>query len=299
MKILKIATRGSKLALAQAAQIQDKLRTIGYETELVIVKTAGDIDRKSSLQTIGGNGLFVREIEKALVDGRADLAVHSAKDLPFDLQEGMTVVCTPKAADYHDVLIMKKNVANEASGKNYTIGTSSPRRMLEYSVLNPKAEFLNLRGNITTRLSKIGNGYDGIILAKAGLDRIQADLSAFDVISYEPEQFIPACNQGIIAVECRMNDSVLLNELKRISDKDTYLRFKIERYMFRLMNVDCTKPAGVYAKIKEDGFRLYAMFEGRKMVEEGKLSEYKMVCERMNRNFCGNTDLVGTQMRYK
>ena len=192
---LVIATRGSRLALIQSNIVAEKLDHLGIKTELLIIKTKGDIDQTSPLQKIGGDGLFVRAIEQALLDGRADIAVHSAKDLPYKLADGLTIGCTPDAADPRDVLITREQVPSDIScWRNNdpaidpqqpkmlppVIGTDSPRRQAEFLRHCPDAVMKPLRGNVPTRLDKLRSGeYDGIILAKAGLDGIAyADLHA-------------------------------------------------------------------------------------------------------------------------
>ncbi|MGN0555582.1 MAG: hydroxymethylbilane synthase, partial [Candidatus Fimenecus sp.] len=175
MKKIILATRGSKLALVQANQIKNALEQQGANVELLTVSTKGDKDQVSPINQIGGRGLFVTEIEKYISDGRADIAVHSGKDLPYRLSDGLTVAGTPKAADARDCLLTRKG---EAPAENAVIGTGSPRRIAECKKYYPNARYESIRGNVDTRLQKLRDGfYDGILLAKAGLDRLGADLS--------------------------------------------------------------------------------------------------------------------------
>ena len=171
-----LATRGSALAMAQAAIVKKKLEDVGEQVTILPVKTKGDRDRQRPLTEIGGDGLFIRELEKVLLSGEADLAVHSAKDLPYQLADGLRIAGVPEAADPRDCLLTRSCTADP--GADYgpdplCIGTGSPRRRLEYARRYPDAMYLEIRGNVLTRVEKLRRGeYDGIILAKAGLDRL-------------------------------------------------------------------------------------------------------------------------------
>lgn len=264
-KTWKLATRGSKLALAQATLVKEALEAIGETVELVPVTTRGDRDRKSPLSTIGGAGLFVREVEQCLLDGTADLAVHSGKDLPYELAEGLVIGSTPKAASPGDVLVARKGVPVQV------IGTSSPRRVLEVKKFYPEASPENIRGNVDTRLSKLRDGqYDAIVLAKAGLERLGVDLSEFDVREFSPSEFLPAPCQGILAVECREEDEELLELLGQISDPLTGRRFSVERALFSRLKADCSAAIGVYADFpSEEETRLSVLFEEKRVTCQG------------------------------
>ena len=170
MDKIKIGTRGSKLAIAQTKIVEKALKKQfpNLDTEIVIIKTQGDKILNKPLSEIGDKGLFINEFENALLNNEIDIAIHSAKDLPSELKEGLEVICTPKRADARDVLITKKNAKNIS-----IIGTSSPRREFYMKKYFPDAEVKTIRGNIDTRLKKMENGdYDAIVLAKAGLDRL-------------------------------------------------------------------------------------------------------------------------------
>lgn len=184
MRKIVLATRGSKLALTQAEQVKALIEAKGFECELLIVKTKGDKDQNRPIHEIGGDGLFVREIEKALLDRSADIAVHSAKDLPYELAEGLVIAGVPKAASSADCLISLKvdGTCTAENDAKKVIGTGSPRRICEYLAIDENVEFKSLRGNIDTRLGKLESGeYDSIILARAALDRLNIDLSPYDV----------------------------------------------------------------------------------------------------------------------
>ncbi|MBR1704471.1 MAG: hydroxymethylbilane synthase [Clostridia bacterium] len=265
-KTLRLATRGSRLALAQAGLVKEALEAKGATVELVTVSTRGDRDRTSPLSVIGGQGLFVREVEHCLLEGSADLAVHSGKDLPYELAEGLTIGGVPKAAAPHDVLVSRRGVSIRH------IGSSSPRRVLECRRHYPQAVYSDLRGNVDTRLQKLRDGqYDGILLAKAGLERLQADLSDFDVREFTPEEFLPAPCQGVLAVECREEDTALRELLASVSDPLTRKRFDLERALFARLQADCSAAIGVYASFPtEEETELSVLFREQRMTRRGK-----------------------------
>ena len=277
MQKIVLATRGSKLALTQAEQVKALIEAIGYECELLIVKTKGDKNQNRPIQEIGGDGLFVREIEKALLDKRADIAVHSAKDLPYELAEGLLIAGVPKAASPTDCLISLRCDTREPAERQVSpkvIGTGSPRRICEYSEIDDTAEFKGLRGNIDTRLAKLDSGeYDSIILARAALDRLNIDLSRYDVYEFTSEEMIPAACQGIIAIECRSKDEKIVEILGDISDFETQRRFDLERSVFCELKADCKSALGVHAKIEGDKVTLMALKDDRKVCIEGNFED--------------------------
>ncbi|MGN1444272.1 MAG: hydroxymethylbilane synthase [Acutalibacteraceae bacterium] len=276
MKEIVIATRGSRLALAQTEIVKRQLARLGVSCKVLTVKTKGDKDRTSALSSIGGNGLFVREVEAALLGGKADLAVHSAKDLPYELSSGLTVPCVMKAADNRDCLV---TVKGKALGDNPVIGTGSARRKAQARLLFPSASFKEIRGNVDTRLKKLlDGGYDGIILAKAGLDRLKTDLSPFDVRIFSTEEMLPAACQGIIAVECRSSDKEVLSLLSKINDEESFLRFSAERTMLSLLDADCKEAVGVHSEIDGDIITVTALYEGKKAKTSGSIRDYQSVC---------------------
>lgn len=276
MRKIVLATRGSKLALAQAEQVKALIEAKGFECELLIVKTKGDKDQNRPIHEIGGDGLFVREIEKALLDKSADIAVHSAKDLPYELAEGLLIAGVPKAASSADYLISLKGDGNgtaENSAKK-VIGTGSPRRICEYLAIDENVEFKSLRGNIDTRLGKLESGeYDSIILARAALDRLNIDLSPYDVYEFSSEDMIPAACQGIIAIECRSDDEEIVRILEGVSDLETKRRFDLERSVFCKLKADCKSALGVHAKIEGDSVTLMALKDERKVCVDGSFED--------------------------
>ena len=289
MRELCIAGRGSRLAMAQNELVKKLLEKEGYRVRILTVSTQGDRDRKSSVTALGGNGPFVRDVEKALLLGEADIAVHCVKDLPYEMAPGLCIAGMPDAADPRDCLILRKGagkpvlassdtsevvvtpVAADTSevvvtGKKLTIGTGSPRRTSQLRALGEQwgAEFAfkDIRGNITTRLEKLRRGeYDGIVLAKAGLNRIEADLCDFDVMVLEAEEMIPAVGQGMLACECRESDTEMRTLLDRITPPENYLRYEIERGIFCRFRCDCRSAVGIHARVGGSGAELYVMYE--------------------------------------
>ncbi len=301
MRHIRLATRGSALALVQAHQVKASLEALGTRehpivVDIVEVVTHGDQDRIHSLVSIGGKGLFVRRIEEVLLEHEADIAVHSAKDLPYRLAKGLTIAAVPQAADRRDLLIVPKD--RPLVMAHPVIGTGSPRRICQMKKWLPQADFAENRGNITTRLRKLQEGqFDGIILAKAGVDRLQMDLSDYEVRAFAADEFIPAPCQGILAVECRQEDEELLSLLENINDAQTRKRFEIERCLFRKMQADCSVAIGVSADIADDNLTLHAMLNGTACKMQGAVEDYEELCERMaerlNQKNKGFVSLVG------
>lgn len=291
MKEIVLATRGSLLAMAQAAEVQRLLEAEGVKVKIRKVTTRGDLDREHALRQIGGNGLFMREIEKELVEGRADIAVHSGKDLPYEISDSLVIAGIPKAADGRDCLVCLKGKMPRKDTDFYklgAIGTGSARRISQLRALCPSAEFKEIRGNINTRLEKLRRGeYGAIVLAKAGLDRLHPDMTPFDVRIFSTDAMIPACTQGILAVECRRDDEETIRLLQKISDEPSKKRFEAERFLFTEMKADCTKAVGIYTQLSKDGSRLQykAVFEGRTARRTGSYDAYRQlsreICEKI------------------
>lgn len=283
-----IATRGSALALAQAEIVRELLKGRNIDAEIQVISTKGDKDRIHPLSEIGGKGLFVKEIERELISGRADIAVHSGKDLPYELAEGTVIAGIPKAADGRDCLITMKGRALPPRAR---IGTGSPRRMVQMKKFLPDAEAVSIRGNVDTRLQKLRDGnYDGIFLARAGLERLGTDLSEFDVRIFSQKEFLPAACQGILAVQCREQDRVRRAVLEEISDPDSAGRFMAERYMLKLLEAECRDPVGACAEIKNGRIAIRALLGEREAEREGAYADYQRLCEEIAGEIAGGTD---------
>lgn len=262
-KKLVVGTRKSKLALAQTQLVIDAIRESypEVECEMKSQSTMGDKVLDRSLVSFGGKGIFIEEFEQKIIDGEIDMAVHSAKDMPANLLEGLEIAAVLPREDARDVLIWRKENDFEKL-TNPIIGTGSKRREMQIKRLYP-CECRLLRGNINTRLEKLENGeYDAIILAVAGLKRLQLfDEQKFAYRFLDIHEMIPSGGQGVIAVEA-MEGGKSECILKNISDKNTYLRLQIERYVLENMKAGCHEPIGVYSELDNDKWRLYVM-DGR------------------------------------
>jgi hydroxymethylbilane synthase len=254
MQRLTIATRGSQLALWQANHIRDCLLALNQdlEIELSIIHTKGDKILDVPLSQVGGKGLFVKEIEEALLSKEADLAVHSIKDVPMVLPDGLTLGAVPKRAPFTDCLCSEKYDSLDALPKGAVVGTSSLRRQAQLLGLRPDLKIVSLRGNVDTRLRKLKEGqFDAIVLASAGLERL--GLSAAHMCSLSPENFVPAVGQGALGIECRADDAAVLSLLSQLNDEHTRTCVEAERGFLLGLDGGCQVPIGAHARLLEDG----------------------------------------------
>ena len=257
MKRLIIGTRGSELALWQANFTKDKLAEIGIEAELKIIKTQGDKILNLRLDKLEGKGFFTKELEEELLGGTIDIAVHSHKDLPTTHPAGLTIAAVSGREDPSELLLILKDcvdVTKKFSLKTGAqVGTSSNRRKAQLLALRTDLNIEDLRGNVGTRVQKLrDDNYDAIILAKAGVNRLNLDLSEFHVEVIEPTEIVPAPAQGVLAIQIRENDPDLFNLLQSINDQDTADEIAVERKVLNLFDGGCHMPLGCYCK-KEDG----------------------------------------------
>lgn len=250
-----IATRESPLALWQANYIRDQLMALkpDLQVELLGMTTKGDQILDSPLAKVGGKGLFVKELETALLDGRADIAVHSAKDVPMELPEGLSIRSVCQRAEPRDALVFPVTDTVQSSGlgnlpPGARVGTSSLRRQSQLRRQRPDIQCIDLRGNVNTRLRKLDGGeYDAIILAAAGLQRLGFGdrISAY----LEPEDMLPAVGQGVLMIEYRDSDTALEAMLERLADTETDLRISAERAMNLRLNGGCQVPIAGHATL--------------------------------------------------
>lgn len=271
---IKIGTRKSKLALAQTNMVVNEIKKYfpSINIEVVHFTTKGDKVLNKPLINIGGKGVFVTEIEDALLNKEIDLAVHSAKDLPLQLQDNLTISSVLKRGNYRDTLVTVKGKKIDFS-KETVIGTGSNRRKLAFKNLYPNATFKDIRGNVDTRLNKLYNGeYDGIILAMAGLERL--DLlsdSRFTFTPFDYKDFVPAPCQGIIAIESRNND--LTEILSKINYKDTFYSFQTERHILNILNADCGMPLGAYSFVENNKINVVYTSDSKEIITKSDLIE--------------------------
>lgn len=253
----RIGTRGSALALRQAEMVVDALRAAhpSLDPRLVIFKPLGDRDKTRPLGELGGQGVFVREIEQALTAGEIDLAVHSLKDLSGHLPDGLTLGAVTRREDPRDVLISRHGLRLAELPPGAAVGTSSPRRAAQVRVLRPDLRVLDLRGNIDTRLRKAEAApYDGIILAAAGLERMGWQDRVTEWL--DPERFLPMVGQGARAVEARADDTATLALLAPLDDRATRLATSAERAYLRRLGAGCRAALAAYATLDGDRLRL-------------------------------------------
>ena len=252
-KTIRIATRQSPLALWQAEHVAYRLQQAfpGLKTELVKMVTRGDKILDAPLAKVGGKGLFVKELEQGMLEGTADIAVHSMKDVPVEFPEGLHLAVILDREDPTDAFVSNKYRNLAELPADARIGTSSLRRQCQIKEKFPHAEILSLRGNVNTRLAKLDAGeYDAIILASAGLKRLGMGERITTQLS--PDESLPAMGQGAIGIECRVDDADIHNYLKILHDTDTSIRVTAERSMNARLNGGCQVPIAGFAEIQGD-----------------------------------------------
>lgn len=294
-KTIRIGTRRSELAVIQTRLVAEALLNtgMGINTELVLKQTEGDRILDKPLLEFGGKGVFVTEFEQALLRGEIDLAVHSAKDMPMELEEGLDIVAVLKREDPRDVLVTLAG-SDLSDKKEVVIGTSSLRRRMQIEEigtslwLDKPVRCENLRGNVQTRLGKLAEGnYDGIILAAAGLKRLGLwEDSRYQYHCFDCETFIPAGGQGILAVEGRIN-SDLEPVLNLVDEEEARLCLFLERKVLRLLDAGCHEPIGIYSRLKDGKLEVLGMShrgeETKKIHLWGEITELDELAERAAR----------------
>jgi len=284
MTLLRLGTRKSKLALWQANFVKEKLEALGCKVELVPITTTGDKILDAPLAKIGGKGLFVKEIENALLAGEIDLAVHSLKDVPMIIPEGLTLSAITEREEPYDVLISRNGNKLEELPSGAVVGTSSLRRQVQIKRRRRDLKVEILRGNVDTRLRKLKEGlYDAIVLAYAGVKR----MGLSGEISQVLEDFIPAVGQGSLAIETRAEDERVINFVKVLNHEESWLRAVCERAFLKELQGGCQVPIGAYAWIEGDRIKIKGFIsdlEGERFLEgyeEGSLQEAEEVGKRI------------------
>lgn len=251
--ILRIATRSSPLALWQANDVKSRLEALhsNMRVELVQIKTKGDKILDTPLAKIGGKGLFIKELEEAMLDGRADIAVHSMKDVPMELPPGFELPVICERDDPRDAFVSNNYTNIDALPQGARLGTSSLRRQSQMQALRPDLEIISLRGNVQTRLQRLDEGnFDAILLAAAGLRRLGLTDRIRDNIA--PEQCLPAVGQGAVGIECREGDDKIKTLIAPLNHIDTWDRVTAERAMNRRLEGGCQVPIAGYAELQGD-----------------------------------------------
>ena len=248
IKKIVIATRESRLALWQANHVKSLLQErLGWRVELLGMTTLGDLILDRSLSKIGGKGLFVKELETALLDGRADLAVHSLKDVPMDLPDGFALACVLEREDPRDAFVSNRYASLAALPHGAMVGTSSLRRLVLLRAQRPDLQIAPLRGNLDTRLRKLDDGqYDAIVLAAAGLKRLGLENRIAQI--FEPAEMLPAAGQGALGIEVRADRSELIEALAELAHQPSWLAVTAERTVSRAMGGSCSMPLASFTQ---------------------------------------------------
>lgn len=264
--MIRIGTRGSKLALWQAENLQTQLSNIGIESELIIIKTKGDQIQNIGFDKIEGKGFFTKEIEDALLAEDVDIAVHSMKDLPTEMPTGLVIAGLSTRANPSDILIIRQDAVDESRTLKLkagsVVGTSSIRRKVQLLHFDSELTTTDIRGNVPTRIRKMEEGEcDAIVLAAAGVERLEIDLSTHRVITFQPSEFVSAPAQGVVAYQCREKDKKSRKICKAIHQSETALCTNVERSILKLMNGGCQMPLGAYCTQDSTGnYHCYAAY---------------------------------------
>ena len=259
MKPIRIGTRGSLLAKWQAEFVRKRIfQTTGVEPEIVIVKTTGDNMQQTPFSQIGGKGVFIKELEEALLEEHIDLAVHSVKDVPTDVPSRLCFPAVCRRDDTRDCLISGKGETLDKLRRGARVGTSSLRRQSQLRHLRPDLDVRELRGNVDTRLRKVDSGeYEAIVLAKAGLDRLGMSSRIIEVLS--PDVCMPAVGQGAIAVQARIKDEELGDALAPLDDNETRQSIVAERALLGALQGGCQVPLGAWARFERNQLTMDAV----------------------------------------
>ncbi|MEC7814018.1 MAG: hydroxymethylbilane synthase [Bacteroidota bacterium] len=255
-----IGSRGSELALWQANYVKDQLKSIGLSSTIKIIKTKGDQIQHLSFDKIEGKGFFTREIENELISNKIDLAVHSLKDLETNQPEGLCIAAVPPRENPADCLLIHSKGFDQKQDLNLkdyaVVGTSSARRKNQLLFFREDLQLRDLRGNVPTRVDKLRKGeYDAIVLAKAGLNRLNIDLKEFHVVDLSPHVFIPAPAQGALGLQVREEDDFLKEQLKKLNDATTSESVHFERAILNQLGGGCHSPFGAYSDLDHMGNR--------------------------------------------
>jgi hydroxymethylbilane synthase len=255
---IRIGSRGSDLALWQANHAKDQLAAVGVEVDIRIIKTQGDQVQHLSFDKMEGKGFFTKEIEDALLRGDIDLAVHSMKDLPTEQPEGLVITAVSYREDPADWLVLRRQEVEKGAlfklKEKAVVGTSSARRKAQMLHFRPDVQIKDVRGNVPTRLDKLRRGdFHAVLLAAAGLCRLEMDLSEFEVVKMNPKEFIPAPAQGVLAFQTLRADTQTRLILQKIHHREVSARTNIERKVLQLMEGGCHMPLGVYCERDAQG----------------------------------------------
>lgn len=258
-RILRLGTRGSRLALWQAESVRDQLQQRGFGVELVPITTSGDVQTAGPVASLGSVGVFTKEIQRALLEDKIDLAVHSMKDLPTDVVPGLTLAAVPLRGDVRDVWVSRKFPTPLDAPPNVRVGTGSLRRKAQLiHRLGAEVEVEPIRGNVETRLAKLDSGeFDALVLAVAGLSRLALDQWILPGGILPPDEFLPAVGQGALAIETRGEDTETLEAVATMDDAPTRAQVLAERSMLAALTGGCLAPIGAYSMFADDRLILH------------------------------------------
>jgi hydroxymethylbilane synthase len=260
LRPVSIATRGSALARRQVELVTQALREhdASLQVEVITIQTEGDRRQDVSLEAMGGQGVFVKEIEAHLLQREFDIAVHSLKDMPAEMPQGLTIAAVLPRADSRDALVTRDGLDLAALPSGARIGTDSSRRAMQLLAMRPDVEVVSIRGNVDTRLKKVDSGeYDGAVLAMAGLERLGLSQRATQVFSLR--ELLPAVGQGVLALQCRVDDTELVEYLATVDDAETRAAMTAERAFLRTLGAGCRFPIGAHATVDGEHMRLDAL----------------------------------------
>jgi len=279
---IRIGTRGSELALWQAHHIRDILvRDHGCAVEIVTIKTEGDRIDNVAFSQMEGKGFFTKEIEQALLERRIDLAVHSLKDLMTVQPDGLKLAAVGFRADRRELLLIRREARHGDSllpvRDGGVIGTSSARRLCQIAHYGPALEVRDLRGNVPTRIRKLRDRqYDAIIIAAAGVERLGLDLAGLVSIHLDPQQFLPAPGQGILALQVREGDNEVSEIASRLNDRIAEIEAALERGLLARFRSGCSLPLGVFSQVEADRLRLSAVLGDAAQPQSGRLRRFDL-----------------------
>nr|MBP3725204.1 hydroxymethylbilane synthase [Campylobacter sp.] len=271
MKI-RIASRGSELALWQTNHIKNLLEQNGHEVEIIVMKTKGDVILDTPLAKIGGKGLFTKELENAMLENRADIAVHSLKDVPTKFEAGLKLAAVCSRADTNDTMLSMKYAKFSDLPQNAKVGTTSLRRQMQLLMKRPDLNLISLRGNVNSRINKLKNGeFDAIILAQAGIDRLGLD----KLVNFtDPLDTICAMGQGALGIEARSDDEAILKAIDFLNDEKSVIETRVERDFVDTLNGGCQAPIGIRAELKGDKIEVSGILglpDGSEFLKEVKI----------------------------
>ncbi|MBU1698767.1 MAG: hydroxymethylbilane synthase [Candidatus Eisenbacteria bacterium] len=275
-KKIRIGTRGSDLALWQAHHVQDLLKHLGSETEITVIKTQGDKIDNVPLSELEGKGFFTKELEDAQLDGRVDMAVHSLKDLSTEMPEGLTLAAMIGREDPRELLLIRKDGVDPQRMTDReilplrdkaVIGTSAARRQAQLRILRPDLQIKDLRGNVPTRVNRLREGqYDAILIARAGVRRLELELDDLVSCPLDVEAFIPAPGQGMLGIQCR-DEEPLSDLLGHLNCEEAARAVRAERQLLKALEAGCQLPFGVNVRREGDHYRMVVFWQDPKSPE--------------------------------